>query len=117
MCIHCPQKHGMAQDRESAIHLSATDPNIARRRAPEQPQRTAGAQIESCGIAGWLGNINDAISYQGSRFELIEIVGLIHPREFQSTRVGTIDLAKTRIAMSGVSSRVSQPVMRRIRCM
>src|ERR1051326_1910036 len=115
MRVDRTQKDGVSKDCESTIHLPTTEAHIRWRCTAEDPQRPPASESERGGVAGRAGDVHRSIRYQRRGFKLIEVVGLIHPCEFQSADIAAMDLVETGIAMSRVSARISQPVTGGIR--
>src|SRR5260370_1222537 len=115
MRIQRAQEYLVAKNGQAAIHASAAGPNISRQRALILPDRPARARVQREGALVLTRAIQHAVDNQRRRLELSARHGLIGPLRHQPVRVADINLIECAEPMTGIITRVGQPVLRFLR--
>ena len=112
MTVERAHEDGVAENRDAAIHATATGARQRRRAIRIGPEHAPGRGIERHEIVRRLDGVHDAVHHQRRRLELLERLRLEHPSELEILHVGGRDLGQRAVPLAHHVARMRQPVLR-----
>ena len=85
-------------DRESAIHLAATQVQACRRRLLLVPHRPAGERVERPRVVRRPGDEHEAVEHERRRLEAASDASLVDPSRGEPRHIAGVDLGELAVA-------------------
>ncbi|MBV6430437.1 MAG: hypothetical protein IANPNBLG_00549 [Bryobacteraceae bacterium] len=109
--IHRSEKQRIAQNGHAAVHLSATDVDLAGQPPAVGPIVASGGRVHRNGGVRRFGEIHYSVHHQRRCLHLLESLHLIHPLDGEILHVACVDLIEPAVAPTPQVAVVGEPVV------